>query len=753
MKIVFFYLILFFAFSSLAQQNNKKVLSIDDFEGWKTISNQKISNNGKCILYEINPQKGDGNLVIHNGNKTDSIPRAYKADFGAENDCAVFHIKQPYEKIRQAKLDKVKKDKMPVDSLGIWIFNVDSISKFSKIKSYKISDENGRWIAFLTEPAKLPKDTTKTNKKEKEIEQPGDDLVFFDTQKSDTLLVKNVIEYYFAERGDAIYFVQQQKDTVNTFSKVWRFDSESGKPVKLFETTGWIKNIVSDYTASNFAFLHSADTIKEKVYSLFLGNNEKQAEKIIDAYSQGIPVGWSPSENGRIYFSRDASKLYLGTAESPEPAAKDSILEEEKPKLDIWNWKDLKLQPQQKIEAQAEKKRTYLAVYYLELERFVQLADLKIEQVSTLQKGNLDVGLGTNDSSYLRSSSWTGKRNSDYYLIDFKSGIKREMMKDISSARLSPAGKYLIWYNPMDSSFYAKSTDINQLEIVQLTKMIPVAFYDEENDRPMDSYPYGIAGWSEDDRFVFIYDRYDIWKIDPSGEKVPVCATKAFGRRNSTRLRYEKVDNELEFIPTNEPILISAFDERTMSHGYFQTKLNAVKDPDLLLMEKYSHGRIEKAKKADKIIWSKQSVKIYPDVWVSNLKFDHAEKISNVGEQSNNFVWPQVELVEWTSFSGEKLKGLLYTPENIDKSKKYPMVIYFYERSSEGLHRYQYPYPSHSTINKTFYTSNGYVVFVPDITYKIGYPGQSAYHAIVSGTQFLTQNYTFIDDKKIGLHG
>ena len=100
------------------------------------------------------------------------------------------------------------------------------------------------------------------------------------------------------------------------------------------------------------------------------------------------------------------------------------------------------------------------------------------------------------------------------------------MITDKTYVRLSPQGKYVVWYEPADSSYYAKSTDVNVLDVVPLTKMVPISFFDEKNDKPMDSAPYGIAGWSQDDRFVYIYDRYDIWKIDPSGGRVPVCITK-----------------------------------------------------------------------------------------------------------------------------------------------------------------------------------------------------------------------------------
>jgi len=740
----------------LAQQVAKKPLKIEDFKDWNTIVNEKISNNGEYISFEINPQKGDGNLIVKNGEGTDTIPRGNKAAFGSENNFIVFHIKQPEDKIRKAKKDKVQKDKMPKDSLGIYVFANDSAVKFPKVKSFKIPEENAEWVAIIIEPEQEKKDTTQkevTKKGKKPIKQPGDNLVLFDVQTSDTLVYKNVIDYSYAKKGSAVYFVQQTKDSLNTFSTLNIFDTETGTKKQLYTSEGWLKKTVANETGEKYAFIFSQDTIKEKVYSLFYGSLESEPEKIVDSYSQGIPVGWSPSENGSIYFSENGEKLYLGTAESPVPEPKDSLIDEDKPKLDIWNWKDLKLQPQQKVEAEREKKRTFLAVYHIDLNRFIQLADLNIKQISTIQKGNGDVGLAYDDKPYLRASSWTGNRSRDYYIVDFKSGIKREMVKDKSSVRLSPFGEYIVWWDPADSSYYSKSTDINSLDIISLTNMIPVNFYDELNDRPNDPRPYGIAGWSEEDQFVYIYDRYDIWKIDPAGKRVPVCVTKTFGRRNTIRLRYVKLDRDLEFVPTNEAILLSAIDERTMSRGFFDTKLNVVKDPNLLVMDDYQFGSPQKAKNAGDILWTKQDVDLFPDLWSSNQKFEQPRKISDANAQQEEFIWNKVELVEWNSFSGETLKGLFYKPENYDPNKKYPMIVYFYERNSELLNRHQHPYPSHSTINKTFYASNGYLVFVPDITYKEGYPGQSAYNAIVSGTQYLINNYSIVDKDRIGLQG
>nr|HPI46038.1 hypothetical protein [Tenuifilaceae bacterium] len=82
----------------------------------------------------------------------------------------------------------------------------------------------------------------------------------------------------------------------------------------------------------------------------------------------------------------------------------------------------------------------------------------------------------------------------------------------------------------------------------------------------------------------------------------------------------------------------------------------------------------------------------------------------------------------------DSVQGLLYKPENFDPNKKYPMLVYFYETHTDELHSHYEPKPGRSVICPTLYTSNGYVVFFPDIKYKTGLPGKSAYDAIISGT-------------------
>jgi dipeptidyl aminopeptidase/acylaminoacyl peptidase len=135
------------------------------------------------------------------------------------------------------------------------------------------------------------------------------------------------------------------------------------------------------------------------------------------------------------------------------------------------------------------------------------------------------------------------------------------------------------------------------------------------------------------------------------------------------------------------------------------------------------------------------------------MNFSQGKRISTTNPQQINYNWGTAELVEWMSFDRQKLQGILYKPEDFDPAKKYPMIVYFYERSSDGLYNYMPPAPSASIINRTLAVSNGYLVFVPDIPYIIGYPGQSCYNSVMSGTYALLDRYNFIDKDRLGLDG
>jgi dipeptidyl aminopeptidase/acylaminoacyl peptidase len=79
------------------------------------------------------------------------------------------------------------------------------------------------------------------------------------------------------------------------------------------------------------------------------------------------------------------------------------------------------------------------------------------------------------------------------------------------------------------------------------------------------------------------------------------------------------------------------------------------------------------------------------------------------------------------------------------------MIVYIYERLSQNLHHFVDPRPSHS-INPSYYASNGYLVFMPDIVYTTGYPGQSGLKCVLGGIQAVVDR-GYVDENAIGIQG
>src|SRR5690606_12018724 len=239
---------------------------------------------------------------------------------------------------------------------------------------------------------------------------------------------------------------------------------------------------------------------------------------------------------------------------------------------------------------------------------------------------------------------------------------------------------------------------------------------------------------------------------DPSGRRAPRNVTEGVGRAQGLRFRYVRLDREQDAIDPRAPILLAAFDTRTKAAGFYRDRVHGNGRPERLTLGDYVFSTPARAKNAEVLLYTRENFEEFPDLWVSDLAFASPRRISNANPQQAEYRWGTAELVEWTSLDGVPLQGILYKPEDFDPSRKYPMIVYFYERMSDELNRYRTPVAGGSSISFSFYVSRGYLVFVPDIVYRIGYPGESALHAVVPGVTELIRR-GFVDEKAIGVQG
>ncbi|WP_236059495.1 S9 family peptidase [Chitinophaga rhizophila] len=727
-----------------AQQPAKKPLDHSVYDGWQSIGSKSISNNGQWIVYTVTPQEGDATLFIYN-NKTKQhleAPRGANPVITEDSRYVIFAIKTPYAVTRQAKIKKKKTSEMPKDSLGIVTLATGNFFKVPSVRSFKTPEKGTGVMAYLKE--KPQADTTSGHLV----------IQYLDKQSADT--IRNVQDYQFSKTGNRLVAetVADKKDSLSR-AAVLLWDVAAHKADTISRGTALRKQFAFDDAGKQLAWCSSRDSVKalQHFYALYYYRQGQDSGIITaDKGNAAFPANWSVSPDGKVWFSENGQRLFFGTA--PVAPPKDTnIVDFEVAKVDIWNYKDDYLQPMQLKNLDKELKRSYQAVYYPGSKKVIQLADKDMENLATADKGNSPYALGYTDKGQRVSMQWTGHSLKTSYLVNLQDGNRKLLQQNLDSvSRISPAGRYITWYNLQQKQWYAYETATGTTR--NITEKIPVSLSEEDDDHPDMPAPYGIAAWLEDDKAVYIYDRYDIWQVDPSGKSAPQLLTAGYGREQKLRFRYVKLDKEARFINAGEQMLLETFNETTKENGFYTTNSTFKKSPvkpSLVVMGPYSYSDPVKAENADNYIFTRANYVSSPDLYTAT-SLDKAEQISHINPQQKEYNWGTAELFKWTAYNGKPAEGILYKPEDFDSTKKYPVLLYFYEKLSEGLYNYMPPAPTPSRLNISFFVSRGYLVLAPDISYENGYPGQGAYDYIVSGARALAAN-PWADSLHMGIQG
>jgi dipeptidyl aminopeptidase/acylaminoacyl peptidase len=507
-------------------------------------------------------------------------------------------------------------------------------------------------------------------------------------------------------------------------------------------------NFAIDSNAYQVAFTAERDSSRkalQKFHKLwYWKNGMDSAVMIADKNNNGMKLGWTISENRDLKFSKDGSRLYLGTAPI-RPAADTSIPEIDKVKLDIWHYNDDRLQPQQLVELSGDEKKSYPAVYDLNWKKLVQLGDETMSEVILSKNGNAELAIGL--AADRSATQWTGEVEYDVYAVEVATGKRKLVVKDLMSVpQLSPKGGFISWYDPRKKQFYIWHEDVT----VNASAGIPYKLYDEEHDTPDDPPPYSRGRWLRDDDGLLVQDRYDIWKLDPYGKVLPVNITQGTGRKSRNKFEYFEPVNAEKEPQSGDKIMVRAQHEVSKIMGLYYADLAGKQEPSKINSGPYVYSTLVKAKDANVLVYTKESFTQSPDLYAVNSGVE--KKLSALNPQQAKFNWGTVELVNWKAYDGKDATGMIFKPEDFDARKKYPMISYFYERDSDSLFKYRPPAPTRSRLDISFFVSRGYVVFVPDIHYKTGYPGKGAYDYVVSGVRSIVKK-GFVDSTKLGIQG
>ena len=708
-------------------QNASKSLTVDDLVTWQRITDREISDNGKWVACKMEPWEGDATVYLYaaQGQETATFSPADKFAFSASSGYLVVTQTPGKSTVDSLKVLKTKEDKMPMNTLVIYSV-AGKKETIDSLKTFKLADE-ADWIAYQ----RGRKDST---------------LYVRSLDGSKTILIPTVKDFQFAKKCGMLYYTSAAEGEAGIFT----LNPEKGSPALIKEGKGVFKQTTFDEKGERLAFLYCADKDSSyKALSLWLSEHNAPAKEIATRGNKAFPAEWVINENGMLQFSKSASRLFFGT--SPEPRQKDTTqLAENRPNVQVWSWDEPVQYTVQNYNKEKDLKKSYQAVYNLGNGSIFQLANEELPNIQLGNEGDAALALLSTSRPYSLSSMWEARTRSDYYTVSLDNGERKQIAQaDYGRFHLSPQGKYAYWYGETDSCWYTIA--LAEGKRYRLTTPESFPAWDEDNDVPNHPYAHGAAGWTANDQNLLIYDRYDIWKFDPTAATSPINLT-VNGRKEKLSYRLEQLDKEARFIDLGKPQLLKGFNETTKGYGFYNARLSAPAAPKTLLAGNYMLRSINKAKNTDDVIYTMETFQQYPDIHYSTLAFKKSVQLTHGDKQQEGFIWGTAELVSWISLDGRPLEGVVYKPANFDPNKKYPMMVNFYERNSETLYNYRMPEPHRSTIDYHLYNSNEYVIFNPDIRYVDGYPGESCYNCLMPGvTMMIAKGY--IDEKAIGAQG
>lgn len=413
----------------------------------------------------------------------------------------------------------------------------------------------------------------------------------------------------------------------------------------------------------------------------------------------------------------------------------------------------------QKARLSSLKKAGYTAVINLNVDRhkIIKLSQSTTDRVSFVDGGEADWCIVTNRDPYLVSSTWDSNSLSDVSRVSLTDGSRSSIFTALNGeGSLSPGGNYYVWYDENDSNWH--SLRFSDGAVFNLTESVDGTFYDDEDDHPMPAPYIDTPHWIEGDEAFLLADKYDIFKISPDGTKA-VNMTEGKGRVADQIYRYSTLAAKRlspalraagiqRTIGRKEKVYLTVFDRTDKRNGlaWINASSAGIKGS---FVDDHSYSAVSVA--GETVAFRKGSFKESSNIYFTKDFFETSVKLSSINEQQADYRWGDVRLVHWNAYDGTALDGLLYTPEDMNPMEKYPMMIYFYEKNTETLFNYISPAPSRSIINIPFYVSRGYVVFVPDIVYSVGHPGESAYNCICAGAEAMCKQFSFIDKNRMAI--
>lgn len=774
-----------------AKQETPRPIELADILKWKRISSPTPSRDGKFFACKLVPNEGDSEVVIRRisdgkewrfpaGETTSPGGPAFFFDLAgmprdlAFSDDAKWVAFTVAPTFREAK--RLKKERKPLQN-KVTLVNLETEKKFEfeKIRRFAFSGERSSWIALHRYGAEVPPGPppgAATNPASGASPAPeratGSDLILHELATGNELNFGNVADFSFDKKGDYLAWIIDANEKIGNGVQLRNMATGAVLPLDSDKATYKGLTWTEKYDGLTTVKGVEDKAWEDKLWSVVAFNNFTAAAPQKTVYDpredKSFPVGMTVSPNRNPMWTDDHSALLFGihevkkkkAADKPGDKPKDEAArpetvatrkpedDVEKPDLILWHYRDRRMQPQQQVEENRDKNFSYLSIYRVAEKKFIRLADDSLRNVTAAPKQQWAVGYDNRE--YELTGNLDGRRYQDIYVIDLKTGARKPALKKIRwSNAVSPDGTHLLYYD--DGNFFTYEFAAGQS--YNMTAKVPTSFVNEEDDHNVVKPPTNPLGWTKDGRSVLISDNWDIWNIPVHGGQAVNLTLNGKKDRIRYQTRY-RLDPEEKGIDLAAPQYFRAYGEWTKKTGIARLE-NGKPGLKMLAWDDAQYGSLMKARNAEVYFFTRETSQDFPDYLVADATLSNGQKITNAFPQQKDYLWSSgSRLIDYTSAKGDKLQGALFLPANHQPGRSYPTVVYIYEKLSQGLNAYTAP--TANGFNKSVYTSNGYAVLMPDITYKVNDPGMSAVWCILPALEAAIKTGV-VDKDKVALHG
>jgi acetyl esterase/lipase len=768
-----------------AQNATKRAMSLDDILSFRALSTTSLSPDGKWFAYRVSPLQGDSDIII----RSTTGAQEWKFPAGEGGGALSFSDDSMWfgasTSLTRQEAEAARRARRPVQNSAL-IVNLTNGEKVTvpKVRRFLFSGEMGGWIAMHRygpdagggAPAAAggrgggaaanpdaPRDTRPR----------GTDLILRELKTGTELNVGNVFEFGFNKSGKYLALLIDAADQAGNGLQIR--DMSAGTITSLDTDKAFYERMAWTQEGDALSMLKGTDdrAFRERQYSVvgFTGFGSGTPKKVVydPKADKAFPADMAVSGNRTPTWTESREALIFGIAELtkvPRPAGRGNAAAgegaegaeagargagpapdaSERPNLVVWHYKDPRLQSQQQVQQNADRNFNYVTMYRPGDNTMIRIADEEVPDIQISGRGQWAIGVS--DDAYELMGNLNGQRFRDVYAIDTKTGRKTVIKKNLrwTNSGSPDTTKYLYYENKHFFVF-----DVATGASRNITEKVPTSFINVEDDHNSVDPPTQVLGWTSDNEFVLISDRWDIWKVPVAAGQAAVNLT-VNGQKDQIRYqgRVAGIYENERGIDLSKPQYFSAMAEWTKRDGY------GVLEPGrtglkMLLWEDASIGNLQKAEKGDIWIYRRESPTDAPQVFVTDATLTAGRKIIDMSPEAESLAWSAgAQLVDFKNDKGERLQASLYLPANYEKGKQYPTIVYIYERLTQG--HYGYGRPTANGFSRQAYTSNGYAVLQPDIKYYINDPGMSAAWTLPAAVKAAVATGV-VDPKRVGLHG